>query len=167
MRSSKQPNKGLCPFLLLWTMALLSACAASPRSAPNAAERAPLPNLTGTVWQLRSIQSMADEQPPLTVDQPERYTLQFQDDGRLMLRLDCNRGTGSWQATPSASGDSGQLTIGPVAMTRMYCPPPSLDTRVARDLALIRSYLLRDGNLYLSLMADGGIYQWQPSRGEQ
>jgi hypothetical protein len=26
----------------------------------------------------------------------------------------------------------------------------------------LRSYLLTDGKLYLSLMADGGIYAWEP-----
>ena len=28
-----------------------------------------------------------------------------------------------------------------------------------------RGYLLRDGRLYLSLMADGGIYAWEPDTG--
>jgi len=26
----------------------------------------------------------------------------------------------------------------------------------------VRSYLLKDGRLYLSLMADGGVYEWRP-----
>ena len=43
------------------------------------------------------------------------------------------------------------------------CPPPHLDTRVARDLGLVRSYLIRDGRLFLSLMADGGVYEWRPA----
>ncbi|MCU0812246.1 MAG: hypothetical protein MUE59_14660, partial [Thiobacillaceae bacterium] len=36
----------------------------------------------------------------------------------------------------------------------------------ARDLAHVRSYLLKDGKLYLSLMADGGIYEWAPPQAE-
>lgn len=146
-------------FLLLQSIALLSACATPHPDTPAAH------NLNGTTWQLHSIQATVEEQPVLIVEHPERYTLSFHDDGRLSLRLDCNRGTGRWQATPSASGDSGQLTFGPIAMTRMFCPPPSLDTRVARDLGFVRSYLLRDGNLQLNLMADGGIYQLQPMAG--
>jgi hypothetical protein len=31
-----------------------------------------------------------------------------------------------------------------------------------RDLAYVRSYLLKDGKLYMSLMADGGVYEWAP-----
>jgi para-nitrobenzyl esterase len=34
---------------------------------------------------------------------------------------------------------------------------------VARDLGYVRSYRLKNGRLYLSLMADGGIYEWRPA----
>jgi len=37
-----------------------------------------------------------------------------------------------------------------------------MDEQFAGQAEYIRSYLLRDGNLYLSLMADGGIYAWEP-----
>ena len=47
-------------------------------------------------------------------------------------------------------------------MTRALCPPPSLDERIAADSAYVRSYFLRDGVLALSLMADAGIYLWEP-----
>jgi hypothetical protein len=32
------------------------------------------------------------------------------------------------------------------------------------DLGFVRSYLFKDGNLFMSLMADGGIYEWRPRR---
>jgi heat shock protein HslJ len=147
-----------CGASLLGTIALLSACAS-----PAISDKPAAFDLTGTTWQLRSIQSMDDTKPTITLEQPELYTLHFQNNNLVSLRLDCNRGSSSWQATPSSSGASGQLTFGPIAMTRMFCPPPSLDNRVARDLSFVRSYLLRDGNLHLSLMADGGIYEWQPT----
>lgn len=154
------------PFLFIPVVCilLLTACSAThaPTPSPETTTSNPLLN---TAWQLRTIQSMSDEQPSITVEQPERYTLHFLADGRLALRLDCNRGTGSWQASPAASGSadhSGQLSFGPIATTRMFCPQPSLESRVGRDLGFVRSYLLRDGHLFLSLMADGGIYEWQP-----
>lgn len=46
----------------------------------------------------------------------------------------------------------------------MFCAPDSLDQRIIRDLAYVRSYRLKDGNLYMSLMADGGIYEWVPTQ---
>jgi len=42
----------------------------------------------------------------------------------------------------------------------------TFDQRIARDLGYVRSYLLKDGKLYLSLMADGGVYEWQPLTGK-
>jgi len=117
--------------------------------------------LAGTAWQLHAIQSMDDAQGTTRIAEPARFTLRFDADGRVSLRLDCNRGTGSWQATPSGNG-GGTLTFGPIATTRAMCPPPHLDERVARDLAYVRSYRLKDRKLFLSLIADGGIYEWYP-----
>jgi para-nitrobenzyl esterase len=37
-----------------------------------------------------------------------------------------------------------------------------LQRRFVRDLDFVRSYVVRDGHLFLSLMADGGIYQFEP-----
>jgi heat shock protein HslJ len=120
--------------------------------------------LAGTSWQLLAIQSMDDAQGTTKVAEPSHFTLGFGRDGRAALRLDCNRGSGDYKVAPAGDGSSGSLTFGPVAATRAMCPPPHLDQRVARDLAHVRSYLLKDGKLYLSLMADGGIYEWAPQQ---
>jgi heat shock protein HslJ len=119
--------------------------------------------LAGSAWQLQAIQSMDDAQGTTKVAEPSHFTLEFGRDGRATLRLDCNRGNGTYKVEPAVDGSSGSLTFGPVAATRALCPPPNLDERVARDLAYVRSYLLKDGKLYLSLMADGGIYEWHPA----
>jgi para-nitrobenzyl esterase len=34
--------------------------------------------------------------------------------------------------------------------------------RLGRDLPYVRSYVLKAGHLHLSLMADGGIYEFEP-----
>ena len=49
-----------------------------------------------------------------------------------------------------------------MALTRAMCPPGSLHDRIARDWTNIRSYTVKDGRLFLSLMADGGIYEFEP-----
>jgi len=139
----------------LGALFLVTACA--PLQGP------PGPGLTGTSWQLVAIQSMDDAQGTTCVAEPQRFTLRFGADGRASLRLDCNRGNGSYEMKPAGDGSSGSLNFGPIAATRALCPPPHLDERIARDLGYVRSYLLKDGRLYLSLMADGGIYEWAPS----
>lgn len=117
--------------------------------------------LAGTGWQLKALHSMDDAQGTTSVADPNRYTLQFHASGKLTLRLDCNLGHSTWE-TATSSESSGRLVLGPIASTRARCGPPHLDERLARDLAHIRSYFLKDGKLFLSLMADGGIYEWVP-----
>ena len=143
------------PALFLLSAAFLAAC--STASVNPAAT-----SLTGTSWQLVAIQSMDDEQGTTRIADPASFTLHFGTDGRASLRLDCNRGAGNYEATTATDG-SGSLRFGLVATTRALCPPPHLDERVARDLAYVRSYRVKDGKLFLSLMADGGIYEWHPA----
>jgi len=125
---------------------------------------APPPSLAGTTWELVRFQSMDDAQGTLRVPDPSLYTVTFGTDGRATMRLNCNRGMGSWQAVPAADRVSGSLTFGLIAGTRALCPPPSLDERLVRDLPQVRGYLLRDGELHMSLQADAGIYSWRPAR---
>jgi heat shock protein HslJ len=93
----------------------------------------------------------------LVPDDGRKYTLQFGNDGRVAARLDCNRGSGTWKET-----GAGSLELGPMALTRAACPPGSMHDHLARQWPSIRSYLIRDGRLYLALMADGGIYEFMP-----
>lgn len=146
--------------------AMLMACTAAPANLPPSATTAtvePPATLIGTQWQLVALQSMDDAQGTTRPADPAAYTLHFGPDGRAALRVDCNRAMGTWQATPAADGRSGALQFGPLAGTRAMCPPDSLAPRLMRQLPFVRSYLLRDGQLHLSLMADGGILSWMPA----
>jgi len=118
------------------------------------------PALAGSSWRLVEIQSSEDRIGTARPDDPAKYTLALGVDGRAVLRLNCNRGTGPWSSTPTGT-DSGSFSLGPLAVTKALCPPPSLDDRIARDSQYIRSYLLRNGRLYLNLMADAGTYIWE------
>lgn len=148
----------LASSLLGATALALAACAGAPPTAP-----APT-TLAGTAWELVRFQSMDDAQGTTRIEDPALYTVTFGADGRASLRLNCNRAMGPWQATPAADGVSGSLSFGLLAGTRALCPPPSLDEKLLRDLGYVRSYLLRDGQLHMSLMADAGVYSWRPAR---
>ncbi len=130
-------------------LALLLCTAACARAQPK-------PELAGTSWQLVEVQYMDDT--TVRPDDGAKYTLAFRDDGDAEARADCNRA-----ATTYTSPQPGQLVFGVFAATLAACPPGSLDARFLRDLGYVRSYLLRDGRLYLSLMADGGIYTFAPA----
>jgi heat shock protein HslJ len=141
--------------LHLFVPALVVVACAAPAPAP------PAHPLAGTAWRLHAIQSMDDAQGTTRVPVPDHFTLRFDPPGTASIRLDCNRGTGSWEARAAGDG-TGTLRFGPIAATQALCGPPHLDERVARDLPYVRGYLLRDGKLFLSLMADAGIYEWHP-----
>ena len=61
-----------------------------------------------------------------------------------------------------ASTPPSGLELGPLALTRAACPPGSLHDQIVRQWPYVRSYILKEGRLYLSLMADGGIYEYEP-----
>jgi para-nitrobenzyl esterase len=146
---------GTCPRTHLLAVLLLLAgsvsCARPPAASPG-------PALGGTAWQLVKFQS--SDGTTLTPDDRTKYTIEFGDGGRLNARIDCNRGRGSW-STPGPS----QLELGAMGLTRAVCPPGSLHDRMVKDWALVRSYVFKDGHLFLSLMADGGIYEFEPKVG--
>lgn len=111
--------------------------------------------LEGTSWRLVKFQGGDDT--TLTPDDRAKYTIEFGAGGRLTARVDCNRGRGSWRS----NGPHG-LQFGPLALTRARCPEGSLHDHIVKQWPNIRSYVVRDGRLFLSLMADGGIYEFEP-----
>ena len=110
--------------------------------------------LTDTGWQLVSIDS-ADG--PTAVKDPSTFTVTFGADGHAAFLLDCNRGSGSWQAT-----DSGTLSFGPIAVTLMMCPQPSLDTRVAAALSGVGGWRIEDGQLTMTPASGDTALHWAP-----
>jgi para-nitrobenzyl esterase len=124
---------------------------------------APLPQedavsgLAGTSWQLVKFQG--GDGAVLVPDERPKYTVAFSVEGTVRLRVDCNRGSGSWQS-PARN----RIEFGPLALTRAMCPPGSLHDRIVNHWPYFRSYMIRNGHLYLSLMADGGVYEFEPVR---
>jgi len=118
------------------------------------------PPLDGTRWRLVEFQSMDDAQGIARPGEGTVYSMSLHGDGTVTMQLNCNRATGTWSSRPGSEATSGQFEFGPLAATRALCPPPSMDETIVAQSRYVRSYLLKDGRLYLSLMADGGIYVW-------
>ncbi len=155
MKTGRRDDYGLKLFVV-WILMLLSGPAA-------AAEPQPREGLAATSWQLVKFQSMDDAIGELFPADSRLYTMDLNRDGTVTMRLNCNRAHGSWSAEPGADMRSGRFSFGRLATTRALCHAPSMDEHIAANAQYIRSFLLRDGHLYLSLMADGGIYEWQPA----
>ena len=137
---------------LLLALLLTLACSARAQNAAT--------DLGGTSWELVKFQSSDDTR--LRPDDKAKYTITFGVDSGVSTRIDCNRGRGTWK-----SSGANQLQFGPLALTRAMCQPGPLNDRMARDWMLVGSYTFQDGHLFLSLMADGGIYEFEPIGGSK
>ena len=138
--------------ILYMLLALVVAGFTLPTAAVSQATAS---ELAGTSWQLVEISSMDDSTD--VPDDPSRYTLELGADGSVSILADCNRGMGSW-----SSEGSSRLTFGPLATTRAMCPPGSLSDTYVAQFEYVRSYVLKDGHLFLATMADGSIIEFEP-----
>jgi len=51
--------------------------------------------------------------------------------------------------------------------SELVCLPGSLHDHIVRQWGNVRSFVIRDRHLFLSLMADGGIYEFEPAQPRQ
>jgi heat shock protein HslJ len=112
--------------------------------------------LVGTTWQWAG--TAYSDGSVVTVADPSRYTLTFNNDGTLSAQVDCNGGSGTYTL------DGASLTLGPLVTTRMGCPADSQGGVFAKDLEAVASYMIEDGNLHLSLAMDSGIMEFAPAQ---
>jgi heat shock protein HslJ len=148
--------------VLLFLCPVLGACSregeapSAAASGPGGMEQSSVPSaLEGRTWQLVEIVSTDDR-----IDAPDDrslYTVVFNADGSVQIRADCNRGTGAW--TTSAPG---KLQFGEIAATRAPCLPGSLHDRYMAQFPRVRSYVMKDGHLFLATKADGPVIEFQP-----
>jgi heat shock protein HslJ len=120
----------------------------------------PAITLAGSKWRLVHFQSSDDAIGTKVPPSVERYNMEFMADGNVALQLDCNRARARWEST-SSSPRGGSLTLRSGPMTRAMCQPGAMDTKIAGDLARVRSYTFVGNRLSLALEADAGIYVWE------
>ena len=134
---------------MAWTLLLLAAISALAQTPPPAAA-----DLVCEPWRL--VQFQGGDGTVLKPDDPAKYTVQFNADLSGSARIDCNRGRATWK-----SAGANQVELGPLALTRMMCPAGSLHDQIVKQWRYVRSYVIKDGRLVLSLMADGGTYTFE------
>jgi len=144
---------------------LVVACAAadSPPMLPGSVnapppEIAPVADagdtlLTAGIWLWQGTQRGTEVK--IVPDAPERYTLEFQPGGRVNVRADCNRGSGSYQL----NGRS--LSFGPLALTRAMCAPESRDIEFLRGLAAVSGHMNNGRELVLTFADNAGSMRFR------
>jgi len=88
---------------------------------------------------------------------PDRYTLSFQGGGRVNVRADCNRGSGSYEV------NGAQIRFGAIALTRMACPSTSQDAEFLRSVVQANAFAMDRGELVLAL-SDGASMRFKPAQ---
>jgi len=109
--------------------------------------------IVGPVWQWQ--RTYLGSAPAIVASAPERYSLSFDGGGRVNVRADCNRGSGSYEV------DDTRIKFGAIALTRMACLPASQDAEFLRSLVQATAYTLDRGELVLTL-ADGAAMRFKP-----
>lgn len=140
-----------CNRLVLLGCVLFLACSLRPCARADSSH----PSLETTAWQLVKILSMDD-----TVYQPSEadvHTLVFGATGDLEIHSACNTGTAHWAIDLPSS-----IRFTAIETESHDCQPDSLSGRFLAQLEWVRSFVLRDGHLYLATMADGAIIEFRP-----
>jgi heat shock protein HslJ len=79
---------------------------------------------------------------------PDVYTLEFLPDSTVRALLDCNRGSGRYHL------DGHSMRIGPLAATRMMCPPGSMDATFGGNLNAVHSWSMEADTLQLNMVPE-------------
>jgi heat shock protein HslJ len=112
------------------------------------------PSLTGMVWKWQEFQS--SDETLVKPENPQAYTVEFLEDGKLSIQADCNRAMGTYKV------DGSSLTMEVAGMTKAACPPGSLSDQFLGYLNNVVSHVFKDGDLYLALKFDSGIMKFTP-----
>jgi heat shock protein HslJ len=145
--------------------ALLTACAPAQRTPspavppltplmmpPPAAAQSAV-DLVGPVWMWRMSDLAGGRR--VAPSSPDRYTLEFHEDGGVALLADCNRGTARYQV-----GTDRRITITATATTKMACPRGSDDSEFLRELADASTIDFATGDLVLTLRDGTGAMRF-------
>ena len=149
------PTRGRCylsAVALGTCILMLVACGRDGATGPTSGEPA---TITGVTWRLVAIQ-WADGRATRPAD-PDGYVFELGVDGRVSGKADCNRLMGTYTI------DTQTLRFGPLATTRMACPPGSVDADWLRALAATDSWLVRDGHLQITMTGNAGTIQLAPA----
>ena len=163
----------LAYFLFLLVVLATSACATpaaqtpAPTTAPSILPVGPTHtatpaeetnseegSLTGTTWMWSSFTSPVEQ---YEVENPENYTVDFQEDGTVNIKADCNNASGTY----TVDGKSITITLGP--MTMAACPPESKSDDFVKYLDSAAIYFFQDADLYIDLKVDSGTMQFSSS----
>jgi heat shock protein HslJ len=138
--------------LLLPLVLAVVACSSGEESSEGSSTA----NLEGTTWTWQG--TTMNDDTSRTPDDPNKYTITFQEGGAAAVKTDCNNASGTWTV------DGTNLTIALGPMTMAECPPGSLYQEFVADLSQVGSYTMDGTDLILMLKMDSGTMKMSPAQ---
>ena len=115
-------------------------------------EHIPDPDLIDKTWAWMRRDPNGNDSPPITINNPENYTLVFNEDGTFSAKVDCNIANGRYATTPPSSIF---MELGP--STLAFCGEASQDAAMLQMFGPAQSYRFEeDGEVLIFAWAAGG-----------
>lgn len=110
------------------------------------------PELVNKTWAWEARDPNGNAIDPITIPNPENYTLYFNEDGTFNAKVDCNSANGRY-ATPNP----GNIFMELGAMTMAFCPEGSSDIAMTQMFGPAQSYKFEENGTVLAFFwAAGG-----------
>ena len=116
--------------------------------------------LSGPVWQW--MQTLYSDDRKVVPENPENYTVQFQQDGTVSVKADCNQKGGAYSISPGEKTISIEITHSTMA----FCPEGSLEDEFVKGLSAAAIYFFKDGDLCIDLKYDSGTMKFSKQQGK-
>jgi heat shock protein HslJ len=114
------------------------------------------PDITDKEWQLTEMYYFNDA--AVKPYNPSGYMLQLFHNGTVLVKADCNRGTGTFVLAGK------KLTFQKVGYTREISLPGSLSEQYMKALEAAISCMIRDEYLFIYSTADSGVLKFAPAK---
>jgi heat shock protein HslJ len=108
-------------------------------------------DVIGIVWKWEQLTTPVDV---TTVEDPEKYLVEFRPEGDVAVVADCNNGAGTYTI------DGSNITIEIKALTMAACPPGSLSDEFVKNLNAAAIYFIEGDNLFIDLKLDSGTMKF-------
>ena len=109
------------------------------------------PDITHIVWKWQELVTPVEQ---VTIDTPEKYTIEFKDGGELSITADCNIGGGTYKI------DGNSISLNITSTTLALCSDGSYGDLFFRSLDSASVYFMDGDNLMIDQFADGGTMRF-------
>ena len=110
--------------------------------------------IIGSVWQWT--QTLYNDDRKAVPADPENYTVQFQEDGTISVKADCNQKGGTYSTPRGEKSISIEIT----RSTMAACPEGSLEDEFVKGLSAAAIYFIQNNDLYIDLKYDSGTMRF-------